>query len=223
MLESRNTKNRWRPSLKAIDPQGKRQVISLGSWCLTRNLINICGFKQPTYPFDDIFCSIPVLIDCLSENFLTLLDFDKCLTAGNSTSWTPQRYHQFFGEKVTFAHHDVRLANVRSKLKRRVERFNTITAADNPLLVLISYADRFGTIKMLDRLRAQIDLRFGHSHLLIIMIGTGCEDVEHAGLRNSSFWRLNDCSQVGGLQFSDPADDRLVIELIRRTFEETKK
>lgn len=148
-----------------------RQVVSLGSFCIAKTMIECAGFSQPTYPFDDLFASVGCVAHALDDGLRTFLDYDNLLPGPNDESWVQRRYRETLGEQITFAHHDMRLPENRAKFERRRDRLLSLSPTDNPLFVLIGHADRMGSAWRLRQLRRSITKRYGASHLLICPFG----------------------------------------------------
>ena len=188
------------------------RIVSLGSFCLTRGIIDLCGIDQPSYPFDDTFISIRVAAHCLEDGFETFMDTANFLPADNEKSWVQRRFRDEYHTKNTFAHHDMRVGDNVAKFRRRIDRLMMLPRDERHLFVFMEYADRIGPPEWLDRLAAAVERRFPNAKLLLVAIGDG--GVIETAKPNVIARRVHPSSEVHGLHFSDPADNRTMVDLV---------
>ena len=202
-----------------------RQVISLGSFCLSNAMIERAGFEQPTYPFDDLFASVGVVTHALGDCLATFLNYDELIPAGNDHSWVQRHYRDEFGEQMTFAHHDMRLTENRAKFERRRARLLALTEHDNPLFVLIGYADRMGGAWQLGQLRRAVTERFGSSHLLICPFGDpeANAEVRQFSAPHTTMCFLGEPCQTNGMDFELDEHATFMVDAIRDAFEHSNR
>ncbi|QJU57617.1 hypothetical protein HL653_07270 [Sphingomonas sp. AP4-R1] len=195
-------------------------MISLGSFCIAKTMIERAGFSQPTYPFDDLFASVGCVTHAIDDGLKTFLDYDNLLPGPNDQSWVQRLYRQMLGEQMTFAHHDMRLPQNRAKFERRRDRLLALTKDNNPLFVLISYADRMGGVRQLEQLRDAISRRYGASHLLICTFGkSGVDDVIDFTAPNTTLRCLIDDCPISGKDFVQHEHADFMVAAIRDAYE----
>jgi hypothetical protein len=203
-------------SLSAAEPHPPRPVVSLGTFCMTSAMIEWAGISQPSYPFDDMFSSIAVVLQCLEDDFAVFLDDSAYLPLGDATGWVQRHYRDEFGTRQTFAHHDMRLEKNRASFRRKVDRFRAIRGEDDPLFVIIDYSDRIPIGDEFDRLRRQLDRRFGDCILLVISLGAS-EPLVPGWNRPGIVFRHRtprQDSRIEGTAFTDAADNHAIIGFI---------
>lgn len=191
------------------------QIVSLGSFCIVRGMIDLAGADQPSYPFDDIFACIEITIDCLENGFDTFLDHEQYLPCMNDNSWVQRSYRERFGQDNTFAHHDMRLAVNREKFRRRVDRFLALRAEDRPLFVWMGFANVLASSERLESLRTALSQRFGPVELLIFLLCEGKPELDHVALPATTIVRVHAVDGVDGTNFRNHADTAMVVEMIR--------
>lgn len=188
-------------------------------------MIEAVGVDQASYPFDDIFSSIPIFLQCLEDDFQVFLDRENYIALKNPTDWIQRFYRDVFGQEMTFAHHDMALATNMASFERKVARFRAIRPEDNPLFVHFNYADRMPAGDEFCRLRRQLGARFGRCTLLVVSFGPEEPNVQgwnHPGI----IFRhriLGANSRIEGVAFTDPEDNAAVKAFINEAIELTAR
>jgi hypothetical protein len=195
-----------------------RSVVSLGTFCLNQAMIRHSGVRQPSYPFDDIFSNIDIVIDCLSDGFAKFSDRSKYIQLGNSHQWGHQHYLDTLDFHLIFNHHDMSAEANIEKFGRRVDRLLALSEADNPLFVISANGERLRSVFAISALRRELARRFGRSHLLAIVIGEGMPCAEAARLPNATIRRFVPTSASDGVRFSDKADNDRFASLISEAY-----
>lgn len=203
-------------AFRGAAPRSPRPVVSLGTFCMTSAMIERAGISQPSYPFDDMFSSIAVVLQCLEDDFAVFLDDSAYLPIADPTGWVQRHYREQFGTRQTFAHHDMRLEPNRASFRRKVDRFRAIRPEDDPLFVIIDYPDRVPIGDEFDRLRAQLDRHFGDCTLLVVTLGAGEPMVPGWNRPGIVFrhWTPRQGSRIEGTAFTDAADNHAIIGFI---------
>ena len=75
-------------------------MCSLGGICHSAQLLKRNGLKKCSYPFDWIFSSISMIIDCLEDDFKKFLDKSMYTSKSESTCG-----HNVYGKSM-FPHHN---------------------------------------------------------------------------------------------------------------------
>ena len=202
----------------------QRPVVSVGSFCLASAAIESAGVSQPSYPFDDIFSSMAIVIQCLEDDFTVFLDQKDYIALEQAENWVQRVYRESFGQQITFAHHDMSLDTNMASFRRKVDRFKAIRPEDNPLFVFIDYAVRMPRGDEFCRLRRSLTERFGECGLLVISFGSSEPDAPGWGHPGILFRHrmLQADSRVDGVRFTDAEDNEAVSALIMEAMEATK-
>ncbi|BAE74040.1 hypothetical protein SGGMMB4_01773 [Sodalis glossinidius str. 'morsitans'] len=125
-------------------------VVSLGSHCLTASILKKYGLKKASFPFDWIFSSPEVVIDCLNDEFELFLDKrqHKFVTGnrvnGSSEPGATHIYFQeHYGTKEFFTHRDTTIEENYNYYSRAVSRFKELLKSDEgKLFIIISRGNR---------------------------------------------------------------------------------
>jgi hypothetical protein len=123
-----------------IDGRPVAHLVSLGSFCLPGNIMRGHGLRRYSLPFDWIFSSPQMLIDCLTDDFSVFLDrrHYRSITEGR---WNPGAEHELYLQKygipAVFAHRDPTREEDYRYLSRCVERFRRLLRNRDPKLFLI--------------------------------------------------------------------------------------
>ena len=127
-----------------IAGQPVRHLVSLGSLCLPSIVFKNNGLKKYSLPFDWIYSSPAMVIDCLQEDFATFLDRRHYASVtANRPSGEPGADHRFYLDKYgigdLFAHRDPTEDEDYQYTVRTVERWRTVMRSDDAkLFVLVS-------------------------------------------------------------------------------------
>lgn len=115
-------------------------LASLGSFCLPGNVLRNNGLKRYSLPFDWLFSSPQMLIDCLADDFSAFLDrrYYRSISEGR---WAPGAEHELYLEKYgirsVFAHRDPTREEDYLYFTRCVDRFRALLRSADPKLFLI--------------------------------------------------------------------------------------
>lgn len=130
-------------SLRLSAVGGYAEVISVGSHCVTAGSLKRFGLKKSSYPFDWIFSSIPMVTDCLRDDFAKFLDrkyhrfvpveFREVKTANHCDH---TYYKDNFGVKYVFNHRDITSNEDFEYYKRCVDRMRHVLSSNKKVLFL---------------------------------------------------------------------------------------
>ncbi|MBH0124179.1 DUF1796 family putative cysteine peptidase [Enterobacter sp. ESY66] len=118
---------------QTINGKEVEHIVSLGNHCLTATLLKKYGLKKYSYPFDWIFSSPEMVIDCIEDGFSTLLNkkYHSSITScRKNNDFEPGSSHSLYEEKYNikelFTHRDITKADDYNYFKRSAERFNSV-------------------------------------------------------------------------------------------------
>jgi hypothetical protein len=118
-------------------------VASLGTHCLGSTILKNAGLKKYSLPFDWLFATPQMVLDCLTDDFTTFLDrrdYQSTTESRCTPSADHEHYRDRYGEWV-FAHRDPTQDDDYRYLVRSVERFRHLLAStDAKLFVMVSRA-----------------------------------------------------------------------------------
>lgn len=119
-------------------------VISLGTHCYTSQLIKTLGLKRASYPFDWLFSSDRLVLDCLEDGFERFLDPGQFRTSPIEDRAEPHinladhaYYAERLGVRYVFNHRDPNVPEHFEYYRRAVDRFHDVLASDDVKLVLM--------------------------------------------------------------------------------------
>ena len=118
-------------------------VCSLRTSCHTTCWIKNMDFKKCSYPFDWIFASPEIVIDCLSDDFKTLLN--KKYHIKHLTKQKGKSGHKKYDEKL-FNHHDVLKKKDYNYFVRCVNRFHELSKKNESKLFIITFTNQYEDI-----------------------------------------------------------------------------
>jgi Putative papain-like cysteine peptidase (DUF1796) len=123
-----------------IDGGPVAHLTSLGSYCLPGNIMRNHGLRRYSLPFDWIFSSPQMIIDCLTDDFSVFLD-RRYYRSISESRWNPGAEHELYLEKygipAVFAHRDPTREEDYLYLTRCVGRFRQLLHSRDPKLFLI--------------------------------------------------------------------------------------
>jgi hypothetical protein len=191
-------------------------VISLGTFCLTDQIIKFSFGDHARYPFDDIFSSSNVVRDCLENDFGTFLDFANLQMADNELTWIQRPYVEKFDEVRTIAHYDMRLPKNHEKFNRRVARLRALYGRPGSLFLYIGYAERVEATQLLSMYHVWQSL-FANCDLLAILIGAPTKELDSIkGLHDNLKLRFySPISHVEGTKFIDHRDNYALVDMVK--------
>lgn len=123
-----------------VDGRPVAHLASLGSFCLPGNIMRNHGLRRYSLPFDWIFSSPQMLIDCLEDDFAVFLDRRHYRSISESR-WNPGAEHDLYREKygipAVFAHRDPTRDEDYLYFTRCIARFRQLLRSGDPKLFLI--------------------------------------------------------------------------------------
>lgn len=186
-------------------------VVSLGLSCMARYMIGRAGFDGPRYPFDDIFTCLPIVNDCLEDDFAEFLNFDRLLPGEHPQAWVQSGYLKRYGQTATIAHHDMNIAANRASFERKVWRFRGLRFHREPIAFVAIGPDHAFPAEQVLRLHRNLCKTFVVPKLMIIAIGDRPALVPCVTALNIQ----PSVPTETGLDFPHPADNAAVIAMIR--------
>lgn len=201
-----------------------QHVASLGTSCYPAWLMQRCGLKRWSGPFDWIFGGVDMVTHCLEDDFATFLDETHLRALGDGRST-----HGFYGPAITvgpvFNHRDVTLPEHRAYTERCVVRFRALLeSAETKCFVMVVAGHRSRPDSQLvgdfARLVAALGARTGNFRLLMVS-----HDQSECGLASSlrevetrsegSLFRFRSASAMqAGLSFRQEWDNLVLKRLL---------
>lgn len=202
-------------------------IASIGSHCVASQFLKNLGLKRYSGPFDWIFSSLPMVVDCLETDFADFLNRDFYVPIpmhqrmGADLNFCDHRlYKERYGIVSMFNHSDPMEPQVYDYLVRCVARFRRMLVS-NGRKVLFALETRGDdqTPEHFFRLSRLLDERYAGCELLLVKVekpgtdGThGLSLVNQAGAhRHYSFVPTSNC---GPLAFASRFDDLVINRLL---------
>lgn len=208
-----------------VDGGPVAHLASLGSFCLPGNIMRSHGLRRYSLPFDWIFSSPQMLIDCLTDDFAAFLD-RRYYRSISESRWNAGAEHELYLERygipAVFAHRDPTREEDYLYLTRCVDRFRQLLRNRDPKLFLImgrpnhDLANGFPTV--LETL-SRITTRFVLLGIDVLdPTGDGqCALSRAAQIGSHSLYRyLPSSYHAEGAYFPDRVDDWNVLRLLYR-------
>lgn len=115
---------------------------SIGDHCATTNLLKKFGLRAFSGPFDWLFTSIPMVLECVADDFCYFLDRSYYKTAPSllgqgdfSDAYDHEYFKNKFGIERMFNHHNPSTQSVYEHFVRCVDRFKAALDCDKTVLV----------------------------------------------------------------------------------------
>lgn len=201
-----------------------KYVCSLGSRCHSRMLFNRLGFYRCAYPFDYMYSSPLLVLDCLQNNFSTLLDrrfhTDRGNMAGHSEyDGEVRAFHGWQHTQQIFYHKNTKKNDLDySYMQRCVCRFRGLLQNDGRKLFLLMLLNQ---TKPLDKkpMRNLLDQLAGDtsntSELLVVFHQTGSQfGMTTESENNLTFLLVVSTSRCNGSRLGDLEEERALGEKI---------
>lgn len=126
-------------SLRTIVLKGRATLISVGPSCTGAAILKALRLRLAAYPFDWLFSSLPMVRQCLEDDFAAFLDPDQIEPVPIEQRLSPDvqrahhRLYRAMGVEHVFNHHEMPAAL--PHFRRAVERFRS---ARNPVFLYVA-------------------------------------------------------------------------------------
>jgi hypothetical protein len=200
------------------------QIFSIGSQCLTGVMMQQAQLKSSSGPFDWIFSSLPMVNDCLVDDFAAFLDRSQHIPIPLHARPAPDMcycdhriFQDRYGLNSIFNHSDPTQQDVYDYFVRCVDRFRAALTARCAGLLLGMFPPDRASRPDIRRLIRRLEHR-GAAEALIVMIGRQRESprliLRDEGPRHRLFV-FNPSSELRGIQFAETRDNRFLIDWLR--------
>lgn len=112
----------WKQS--KANPNAMAYTVSLGTRCITAEVLRDVGLRRFSCPFDWVYSSAEMVSHCLKDNFKTFLDQSQFVKSKGGALWGHKLYCKMLNRSVIFPHHNPRAE--RADFLRRVKRFQAV-------------------------------------------------------------------------------------------------
>jgi hypothetical protein len=154
-----------------------KNVISLGSHCLTAGILQKYKLKKHSYPFDWIFSSPEVVYDCLCDDFKLFLDktYHVSIT-GNRINNSPEQgaahkhFESKYGTKEFFTHRDITLSENFEYYERTVKRFLDVLENDEGKIFIIISRGQHDLKSYFDKIEGKLNEKTKNFHLIAVQL-----------------------------------------------------
>lgn len=218
---------------RLINGQPVSHIISFGTHCLSSIILKNAGLKKYSLPFDWLFSSPELVLDCLRD------DFAKFLDRGHYRSVTQRRAHgepgadhQYYRDQYgigdVFAHRDPSVDGDYHYTLRTVERFRRLMRSPAAKLFVVISQPRHALSNAFPTLVAELSRLTSHFEVLAIQL---MEPTGEVGVSNMSLvstmrpsahaehrlYQFTPSSREEGLgYFPDKLDELILLRLIQR-------
>jgi hypothetical protein len=208
-----------------VDGRPVAHLASLGSFCLPGNIMRNNGLRRYSLPFDWIFSSPQMLLDCLADDFSVFLD-RRYYRSISESRWNPGAEHELYLEKygipAVFAHRDPTRDEDYLYFTRCVARFRELMRSRDTKLFLIMGRPNHDLPNGFPRVLEQLS-RMTTSFVLLgvdVLDPTGdgqCALSQITQIGAHSLYRyLPSSYDAVGAHFPDRIDDWNVLRLVYR-------
>ena len=189
-------------------PLSVAEIFSLGGHCYASHLLKQMDLRHGAGPFDWLFSDPRMVADCLDDRFEAFLNPAFYTYTGNPSGLGRGHLHYSpkYQRPVIFNHHDPLKADDHAHFRRAVERIETALNGGSRTLfvaVLDTYRGKEPHIQlMFEALR-----RRNNQAELLVMVGSATASGQPFAAS---------LIQEDGLSHQNPADDQIMMDLIRR-------
>ena len=208
-----------------VDGGPVAHLASLGCFCLPGNIMRNHGLRRYSLPFDWIFSSPEMLIDCLTDDFSAFLDrryYQSISESRGNPAAEHEIYLQKYGIPAVFAHRDPTREEDYLYFTRCVARFRQLLRSRDPKLFLIMGRPNHDLPNGFSRVLEQLS-RLTTSFVLLgidVLDPTSdgqCALTQIAQIGTNSLYRyLPSSYHAEGAYFPDRIDDWNVLRLVYR-------
>lgn len=199
-------------------------VISLGSHCYTSALIKALGLKRQSFPFDWLFSSPELVLDCLRDRFERFLDPVHHRTSPIEDRAEPHinladhgYYADTLGVRYVFNHRDPNVEEHAAYYRRAVDRFLAVLASDDvKLLLMVDSMRGIGRDTFLAISRELVKIGRNVVFEAIEVVPGAAGDVLETGFKKIAangqhrLTRFTSTSPIDALAFANPFDDAVI-------------
>tara|TARA_B110000967_G_C18893971_1_gene569287 strand:+ start:717 stop:1361 length:645 start_codon:yes stop_codon:yes gene_type:complete len=200
---------------------------SLGFHCHSTQLLIRNNLKKESYPFDWIFSSIFIVLDCLENDFSKLIDKRFYIDYHNQNNKTNQNNkinqnqcgHSYYKSNL-FPHHDMRKIDNYMYLLRCIRRFKNICKMKEPKIFFITIIDIQLMTKIhenMTNLKNMLDKKTT-DFTLVCFVFTNNQDSNHHYTEindNIHIVYINVTSSSNGLEFENEKDNIYVDDIMK--------
>ncbi len=218
--------------LRGLQGEGARvngekvaHIVSLGTHCLTSSILKRWNLKNYSLPFDWIFSSPGMVMDCFLNDFQVFLD-KSCYSPMQRPTGEPGAQHLWYLNHLNvrdcFAHRDPSQDGDYQYTVRTVERFRQLAGSDSVKLFVMISGPEHRLDKHFTALSEGIRKLTRHSAFIAITLArpsgeSGCtamklltRDADH------SLYEFTPVSTNNGVEFTDLLDELAILRLIHR-------
>jgi hypothetical protein len=206
-------------------PQSARQIFSLGGHCYTSHLLKQMGLRYGAGPFDWLFSDPRMVADCLDDHFQAFLNPAFYTYTGNPSGLGRGHLHYSpkYQRPVIFNHHDPLKPEDHEHFCRAVERIEAVLNGEGRSLFVAVLDIHRGKEPNIQLMFEALRRRNSQAELLVMVGSATASEQPSASLiiqrDGLQVFRVETTSLMqGGLAHQNPADDQIMMDLIRRQF-----
>lgn len=195
-------------------------VCSLGPHCQSSKLCKSTNLKRESYPFDWIFSNPANIIHILEDDFALFLNRELYVNVSNK----PYRCSHTLYRESMFNHHNPKDNNEHySYFTRCVERFRKLLSKESNKLFILAFVNVNNDLNHIEIIKQQV-LRLNEyistkttKHYMFVICHIPDQDnytQTIVDINNIKFISLYTKSRSNGLALLDPAEDKLLQQLL---------
>jgi hypothetical protein len=190
-------------------------IISIGTFCISAEMIQRAGLRHESHPFDWLFCSVAATIDIIESDFAHFLD-PTYLTPLPDLDGHRRCMHSLYDgnnpDRPLFAHRVPTLPEDRAYYESCIARFRSACKTGATLLLFETYGE---IEREFERLCAVADKRWPTCSIRAARYGHGEFAIERTKvLGKHELWRLDASPVIGGVRLERPEDEVALMEAL---------
>lgn len=200
-----------------------KYTCSLGPLCHSASILKLNNIKLCSYPFDWVFSSTFIILDCLNDDFKTFLD--KKYYCDVTTKWNKRQCGHTKYDLNMFNHKDPRTEEDYEYYKRCVDRFRSlIKNTDSKLFIKILINLNEKDINDIKKSNIKFNNDFSkytNNYILLIILNISDKKTNYHCFtyeNNIHFLELHTISKSNGNTFLNNNDNQYLNNIIKNNY-----
>lgn len=203
---------------KLFRTRHKQHFVSLGTFCISAELLQRAELRSGAYPFDWMFCSVRTLAQIIDDDFAEFLNLRHLVGISDEPGHRQCMHALYDGvnpERPSFAHRNPILDDDRAYYLRAIDRFRH-TCREGATFFLF---EEFGEIESeFHNICTVIDRNYPQCRLIAVRHITGERSLTLTNSRGShQLWTYVTSRVIGGVRLENPDDETYLIDHLFKT------
>jgi len=206
---------------------------SFGTLCYSSTFLKRHKLKKESYPFDWVFSTPKIIIDCLETDFKYFLD--KRYYTQDTTTFNNTNIYYYKSGLTMFNHHNPKREKDYEYYKRCIDRFYKMLASPEKKLFIITFIDKESYINLYfeNKVNRVYDTtkediiefneklkKYTSNYTLLCIFQKKSDNIKHTftSYDNIDFLDYESKSFTYGIHFLDEDDNTYISEIIKNRY-----